>query len=73
MSKYDWRNVHTAIEFISTELVGRNLLSWGYRNEPSIIGCLWFCDQGYKPVLIGVNIYKGDWRDSLEKRPCSDQ
>lgn len=70
MSKYDWSGVGYEFKFLATEMVGNNYVTWGFKLEPTKTDSLWLDNESrVKPKIIGVNIFKGDWRDSLEKRP----
>lgn len=69
MSKYDWSNVPDEVEWIATDSNG---LVFGYDVEP--IQKEWgkfihHSDFIYFPHKNWIKPFKGDWRDSLEKRP----
>ena len=70
MSKYDWSNVPVDVESIATNSDGEvrgfesdspTLCSNKFRGE-------FTSNYGYYN-LINQKPYKGDWRESLEKRP----
>jgi hypothetical protein len=76
MSKYDWSNVHPDVKWIATD--GYSNWAWGFqKQEPFIDEDMWNSKLEYDHVdvekLYGVSPYQGDWRESLEKRPCLDQ
>lgn len=72
MSKYDWTGVPKHIKWIATD--GYSNWAWGYvEQEPFIDEDLWRNNIDEIPIdveeLYGVAPFKGDWRESLEKRP----
>ena len=72
MSKYDWSNVDSDVEWIATD---EDLNSWGFvtTGEPFVGGeddDEWTSRTFANSCKhIGFRIFKGDWRDSLEERP----
>lgn len=70
MNKYDWSNVPYSVKFIATDNVGGKLISWGYHVKPRKMDSVWVCDKSRcDPLLIGIDIFKGNWQESLEERP----
>lgn len=74
MSKYDWLGVRREIEFL---FMYKNTI-WGSNLEPRLCefsGDSWRYDgDGFKCEKVKTKVnFKGDWRESLEKRPCSTQ
>lgn len=72
MSKYDWSNVPSDVNFIATDGDG---WAWGWVDNPHPIGTNeWltvagnglFCEFFIKPES---NTFNGNWQDSLEERP----
>ena len=69
MSKYDWMNVPSWVNWIATDSSGS---VFGYDVEPEykewgkFIHCTDFL---YFPHKNWIEPFKGDWRDSLEERP----
>ncbi|HGF9411370.1 TPA: hypothetical protein ACJETM_000203 [Acinetobacter baumannii] len=69
-TKYDWSKIPAHVNWVATN---ENGFAWGYEGKP-LSGWLhtgfWYCggktDLVYWPY---ENPYKGEWRDSLEKRP----
>ena len=72
MSKYDWTSVPKDVNWIATD-EDRN--SWLFPVECSkpFIGGedddAWVCDEEFTLEHHGYNVFKGNWRDSLEERP----
>lgn len=70
MSKYDWSGVPNDVQWIATDKDG---VSNGFCDEPSPDGSgLWCVDENFTVIDLPqgfVDIFKGDWRDSLEERP----
>ncbi|WP_312056893.1 hypothetical protein [Acinetobacter courvalinii] len=73
-TKYDWSSVPYSVKFIATDKVGQKLISWGYHIKPRKTDSMWLCgDSRCNPILIGVGIFNGYWKDSLEQRPGEPQ
>ena len=72
MSKYDWSNVDSDVEWIATD---EDLNSWGFvtTGKPFIGGeddDEWTSGTfAHSCKHIGFRIFNGDWHDSLEERP----
>ena len=67
MSKYEWTNVPKDENWIATDEDG---VSRGHEGEPVIDHPEeWHSDQFYNYKIIGVGLFSGDWKDSLEERP----
>lgn len=73
MSKYDWSGVPNYVQWIATDSNG---LVFGYDEEPAQKEWGKFMHENdfiYFPYKNWIAPYQGDWRDSLERRPCSTQ
>lgn len=71
MSKYDWSGVPKEVNWIATD---SDSVANGFYAEPKKGDHdMWFDDNNDGDwIELGVNyvgMFKGDWRDSLEKRP----
>lgn len=72
LTKYDWSNVANRIKFISTDSEGWKFY---HTSEPDIVGDGgWFSlENNYDGYIecfeSDQNEYKGNWRNSLERRP----
>lgn len=70
MSKYDWSGVPSWVNWLATEKVHDKYITWGYFLKPKMLGGIWSdIESGGNPKLIGYDLFKGDWKDSLEERP----
>lgn len=68
MSKYDWDFIPSEILFAATDSLGRKL---GFINKPKCSDDFTMMNADYL-----ISEYESpikNWRESLEKRPCSDQ
>lgn len=64
MSKYDWSNIHEDVKYIATDPDDFEL--W-FSDEPRLASKFgWIGDA---IAIHSPSSFKGDWRDSLEKRP----
>lgn len=69
MSKYDWSTIPKKWKWCATDNSG---LKAFFTHKPQINENYseWVKNLGECHVYIGGGSYQGDWRDSLEKRPC---
>ena len=66
MSKYDWSNVPSWVNWIATDEDGE---IWGY-SDKSEIGCFsYFHKENILTIFIGHDVFGNNWQDSLEERP----
>ena len=66
MSKYDWSNVPKEVQWIAMD---GDTETWGYLSEPEKGFFSHYVNNEVYMHFIGYEVFKGDWRDSLEERP----
>lgn len=68
-NKYDWALIPEHVKFMATDEDG---MACGWLVEPHIVGIAWRNQSHLSAhfyLTICRNPYRGDWKDSLEKRP----
>lgn len=67
--KYDWSVIPAHVNFMATDEDG---MACGWLVEPHIVGNAWR-NQSHLSAFFNLtkrqNPFRGDWKDSLEKRP----
>lgn len=68
MNKYDWSNVPKEVKWIATD---EDSIVWGFDTKPNKVYSNGFScgDDGKSFMLLGLNPFQGNWKDSLEERP----
>lgn len=70
MSKYDWSGVPSEVKWIATDKDGN---SWGHivSTVQMMKDGMWYStiNESSYCIHIGLNIFQGNWQDSLEERP----
>lgn len=72
MSKYDWSNVPDEVQWIATDEDGNSWLFPSGSGKPFIGGeddDVWVCGEEFTLEHHGYNVFRGNWRASLEERP----
>lgn len=69
-TKYDWSKIPDDVNWVAKN---ENGFVWGYEGKP-LSGWLhsgfWYCGGNKRLIYWSYeNPYKGEWQDSLEKRP----
>ncbi|KNY37029.1 hypothetical protein RP89_19645 [Acinetobacter baumannii] len=68
-NKYDWALIPEHVNFMATDEDG---MAYGWLVEPHIVGNAWR-NQSHLSAFFTLtrrqNPFRGDWKDSLEKRP----
>ena len=64
----DWSQVPSNMNYFA---VGANGDGWFYEGQPTMGRCSWFVRGNNDNCKTPNNSYKGNWKDSLRKRPGS--
>lgn len=68
-AKYDWSNVPKEVNWIATDRYAGS--AFGYTSKPEICSVMeiWKERNVSDYINLGVDVFKGYWKDSLEERP----